>query len=183
VDDEQYIRALAAQAAASLLAPVTPHPEDFFAVADSIATFITGGSQEALSVALDGMARKRDAADQPAQAPLIEPAPPLAVPEPVVDVVAEVTAEPPAVESAGAKVLQFGSAQEPSVKQTAARLQIEKIRKERVTNLMNQASVAKAKIHKQKLVDEAEEAGLNEYTVVPPGAKEPTTLGLYLASL
>ncbi|AXH66246.1 hypothetical protein SEA_SATIS_85 [Streptomyces phage Satis] len=177
MNDEQYIRAMAAQAAASLLAPVSPAPEDYFAVASSIATFIEHGSEAALTKALDDMARKREAVEAavPAPAPVIEP-------QPVVDVVAEVAAEPPK-EEPQAKVIQLGSRQEPPEKQTAARLSIEKIRKERVNNLMGQASVAKAKVHKQRLVDEAQEAGLDEYTVIPPGATEPTTLGAYLASL
>lgn len=174
MNDEQYIRALAAQAAASLLAPVTPQPEDFFAVADSIAIFIAQGSQEALTVALDGMARKSAVAEEPVQQPIVA--------QPIVDVVAEVSEEAP-VEDQGAKVIQLGSREEPPEKQTAARLSIEKIRKERVNNIMGQASVAKAKVHKQRLVDEAQDAGLNEYTVIPPGATEPTTLGAYLASL
>lgn len=168
---DQEIRAAAAQAAATLMAPVQPPPQDYIAVANVIAVYIENGMDPALS--LCGVTAEAPV-ETPAPAPVIES---IHRPDPVPDVIEVAEAEQESEEK-GADVISIGQA---PAKQQAARLIIEKTRKQRVDSIMGQASVAKAKAHKLRLIEEAESAELNEYTVVVKG--QPTTLGAYLASL
>jgi hypothetical protein len=171
---DQEIRAAAAQAAATLMAPVQPPPQDYIAVANVIAVYIENGMDPALS--LCGVTAEAPV-ETPAPAPVIES---IHRPDPVPDVIEVAEAEQESEEK-GAEVISISSIGQAPAKQQAARLIIEKTRKQRVDSIMGQASVAKAKAHKLRLIEEAESAELNEYTVVVKG--QPTTLGAYLASL
>lgn len=165
----EEIRAAAAQAAATLMAPVQPSPADFVATAEVIEAYIEHGKLAAFALCLP-----EDAVQQPPEpVALVEPAPvPLLVPAPQQE-------EPEPQREAEVIPLAVRSA--PNPKQEAARRQIEKTRKTRADAIFKQASVAKTRVHKQRLLDEAEEAELAEYPVVVKG--ETVTLGAYLGSL
>lgn len=168
--NDQEIRAAAAQAAATLMAPMQPMPADFVAVAEVVEAFIRDGKEAAFAltvpvdvpehapvrqIPVEGIRPVQDAA------PLEEPAP---APQP----------EPEA------RVIQMvGRAATP--KQQEARSIIERKKKERVDSIVAEASVAKVKAHKQRLLDDAEGAGLSDYPVVIKGST--MTLGTYLGSL
>jgi hypothetical protein len=166
VNSDQAIRVAAAQAAATLMAPVQPLPADFVATAEVIEAYIRDGRNAAFALCPGGAPPVPD----PQPAPVIEPAP-RAVPDPV-------AAEEPQQD---AEVIPLAARAPVSQKQEGARRIIEKQRKTRVDSIMGQATVAKAKIHKQRLMDEAEENGLSEYMVVVND--KPITLGDYLGSL
>lgn len=170
MDQIQTIRAAAAQAAATLMAPMQPLPADFVVVAEVIEAYIRDGREAAFALCPPEAGQQPEIAQsEPAPAPVIQdaiPAPaPAAEPEP------ERTADVIPLEARG-KV---------SPKQEGARRIIEKHRKERVDSLLAQATVAKVKAHKQRLYDEAEESDLLDYSLVMNN--EPTTLGAYLGSL
>lgn len=169
MNSDQAIRAAAAQAAATLMAPVQPLPADFVATAEVIEAYIRDGRNAAFALCPGEAPPVPD----PQPAPVIEPAPPAprAVPDPV-------AAEEPQQD---AEVIPLAARAPVSQKQEGARRIIEKQRKTRVDSILGQATVAKAKIHKQRLMDEAEENGLSEYMVVVND--KPITLGDYLGSL
>ncbi len=163
------------------MAPVQPHPTDFLAVAEVIEAYIGHGRDYAFAahLAMEAPAeppvQEEQPEAEPEQAPVVEapeePRIPAAVQEP------EPTAEP----ERHAEVISLPARSEMSAKQAGAIGFIEKNRKARVNAIMNEASVAKIKAHKQRLYDDAEDAGLLEYPVVVD--EVTTTVGAYLGSL
>lgn len=173
--NDQEIRAAAAQAAATLMAPMQPNPADYVAVAEVVEAFIRDGKGAAFALTI------------PESAPASEPQPPApAHPVAVEDVrpTEDVTLpeEPvyvPEPEPEAQVIQMMGRTASP--KQQEARSIIERKKKERVDSIVAEASVAKVKAHKQRLFDDAEEAGLSSYPVVINGST--MTLGAYLDSL
>jgi hypothetical protein len=163
VNADQEVRASAAQAAARLMAPIQPSSQDFIFVADLIAQYISSGRDAALA----------QCAPQPLPAE----------PEPVTVHAAEVPVTEKVATSGEAEVFQFADGNKVSPKQETARRILENTRRTRVASILKQATVAKAQAHRQKLVDEAEEAGLNDYAITHPTSGEAMTLGAYLATL
>lgn len=170
MNEDQQIRAAAAQAAATLMAPVQPAPADYVAVAGVIEGYIRGGSEVALTLCSPPEA---ETASPPQPAPVVEtPEESKPVPAPTLTMV-------PELEGAG---MLPPEAQAPvSEKQVEARRFVEKRKKDRVASIMAEASVAKALPHKQRLCDAAEDGQLADYPVVVDG--KPISLGDYLASL
>jgi hypothetical protein len=173
--NDQEIRAAAAQAAATLMAPMHPLPADYVAVAEVVEAFIRDGKEAAFALTV----------------PLTEELPPAAPepPEPVRQVAVEdmrpaqevAPLEEPADEpEPEAQVIQMVG-RSVSPKQQEARQIIERKKKDRVEAIVAEASVAKVKAHKERLLNEAEDAGLAGYPVVIKGSA--MTLGTYLGSL
>lgn len=174
----EQIRAAAAQAAATLMAPMQPVPADFVAVAEVIEAYIGHGKQAAFALCLPpeeapvpqvlpAAAQAGPATPQPEpEAARLEPAPVVA------------TVEDPRQR---ADVIPMTPRDGVSKKQAEARSKVEKVRKERVESIRKEASVAKVRAHKQRLLDAAEESELTEYPVLVDG--ETMTLGAYLGSL
>lgn len=171
--NDQEIRAAAAQAAATLMAPMQPSPADYVAVAEVVEAFIRDGKAAAFALtvpfsdelpapdpAVPPVATEQPHAVQEEQ--IVEEAPPEPEPERQADV----------IQMAGRAV---------SPKQQEARQIIERKKKDRVDSIVAQASMAKVRAHKQRLYDEAEDAGLSEYPVLINNS--PMTLGSYLGSL
>lgn len=177
--NDQEIRAAAAQAAATLMAPMQPMPADFVAVAEVVEAFIRDGKEAAFALTVP--------VDVPEQTPAPEPEPPAPVRQIPVEGIRPVQDAAPLEEPAPApqpepeaRVIQMvGRAATP--KQQEARSIIERKKKERVDSIVAEASVAKVKAHKQRLLDDAEGAGLSDYPVVIKGST--MTLGTYLGSL
>jgi len=175
--NDQEIRAAAAQAAATLMAPMQPMPADFVAVAEVVEAFIRDGKEAAFALTVP--------VDAPAQLPAPDPEPPAQVGQvPVEDAPPVQDATPPEEPSPApepeAQVIQMvGRVASP--KQQEARSIIERKKKERVDSIVAEASVAKVKAHKQRLLDDAEGAGLADYPVIIKGST--MTLGTYLGSL
>jgi hypothetical protein len=173
VNTEQEIRAAAASATARLMCTAPPAPGDFIAMSGVIEAYIRDGQQAAF--ALCGLSQEVQ------QAPRVEE------PEPQADPVAsppsrpEPQPEPAPAAEPEAEVIPLAARGQVSSKQEGARRIIEKQRKARVDALVAQATVAKAKAHKQRILDEAEENRLTDYPIVING--EPITLGAYLASV
>jgi hypothetical protein len=178
----EQIRAAAAQAAAILMAPVQPHPADFLATAEVIETYIASGRNAAFAAHLqmaetiELLVQPEEPQAEPELAPVIESAPQDFPAAPVTQ-----RPELAAVPERHADVISLPSRGEMSSKQAGALDFIEKNRKARVKAIMNEASVAKIKAHKERLLDAAEEAGLLEYPVVVD--RVTTTVGAYLRSL
>lgn len=160
------------------MAPTQPSPADFVTTAEVIEMYIRLGKEAALSLCPPW----EGAIEAPFIPPVIEPLPdpiasPPAPPEPVpLATVVQLPAEP-----RDAEVIPLTARTAANPQQEGARRMIEKTRKARVDSIMNEASVAKVRAHKQRLADDADDAGLNEYPVVVDD--ETMTLGAYLASL
>lgn len=176
--NDQEIRAAAAQAAATLMAPMQPSPADYVAVAEVVEAFIRDGKEAAFALTVP--------VAEDAPPPMPEPVPD---PEPVRQVVVEdirpvQDAPPPegpvAEPEPEGRVLQMVG-RPVSPKQQEARQLIERKKKDRVDAIVAEASVAKVKAHKERLLNDAEDAGLSNYPVVINGSA--MTLGSYLGSL
>lgn len=156
------------------MAPMQPSPADYVAVAEVVEAFIRDGKEAAFALTV----------------PVAEDAPPpMPEPEPVRQVVVEgirpVQDAPPPEESVAepepeGRVLQMVG-RPVSPKQQEARQLIERKKKDRVDAIVAEASVAKVKAHKERLLNDAEDAGLSNYPVVISGSA--MTLGSYLGSL
>jgi hypothetical protein len=176
VNPDQQVRAAAAQATASLMCTVPPPPADFIAMAEVVEAYIRDGKAAAFALCPGTQ-----------EAPLAPPAvaaTPLVQPEPVAPASADAPPEgvqEEQVPERDADVIPLAARGTVSAKQEGARRIIEKHRKERVDSLISQASVAKAKAHKQRILDDAEENDLMDYMIVVKG--EPTTVRAYLGSL
>lgn len=169
----EEIRAAAAQAAATLMAPMQPSPADFVATAEVIEAYIGQGKGAAFALCFPD---EETLAAQVVPA-VIQPQP-VAAPDPQpAPVIAAVAVAP----EQRADVIPMTPRNDISKKQAEARSKVEKVRKERVEAIRKEASVAKVKAHKQRLLDAAEEAELTEYPVLVDG--QTMTLGAYLGSL
>lgn len=183
--DEQQIRAAAIQASAAFCAPLThvnggevASVTNVLFVADVFAGYIEGGWTAALQI--------HDGGSQAGPAdPVIPPVePPVRAvpdePDPQPGPVDENPDTSPAPEPDPGNVIEakFGTG---GNKQGAARSKIEKIRKDHADRILAQASVAKVRAHKDRLIGEAEDCGLEDFPVVIKG--KTMTLGSYLASL
>lgn len=181
MNPDQSVRAAAAQAAATLMAPIQPIPADFIATAEVIEMYIAHGKDAAFALCFP----PEPVAEQPEKTPAVEQeAPAIERPEPaaIQDVPLpplEQPVEPEPVREA--QVIALPQQPRMPAKQEGALRMIEKTKKARVDSLMNVASVAKVKAHKERLIVEAEDAGLSEYPVTVKGLN--TTLGAYLGSL
>jgi hypothetical protein len=173
VNTEQEIRAAAASATARLMCTAPPAPGDFIAMSGVIEAYIRDGQQAAF--ALCGLSQEVQ------QAPRVEESEPQAGPVASPPPRPEPQPEPAPVVEPEAEVIPLAARGQVSSKQEGARRIIEKQRKARVDALVAQATVAKAKAHKQRILDEAEENRLTDYPIVING--EPITLGAYLASV
>lgn len=173
MNTEQEIRASAASATARLMCTAPPAPGDFIAVSGVIEAYIRDGQQAAF--ALCGLSQEVQ------QAPRVEEPEPQAGPVASPPSQPEPQPEPAPAAEPEAEVIPLAARGAVSSKQEGARRIIEKQRKARVDALVAQATVAKAKAHKQRILDEAEENRLTDYPIVING--EPITLGAYLASV
>ncbi len=177
MNPDQSVRAAAAQAAATLMAPVQPIPADFIATAEVIEMYIAHGKDAAFALCFppEPVTEQPQQQEAPAVVEHQEPAAVEDIPLPPL----EQPAEPePAHE---AQVIALPQQSRMPAKQEGALRMIEKTKKTRVDSLMNVASVAKVRAHKERLIVEAEDAGLSEYPVTVKGSN--TTLGAYLSSL
>lgn len=173
MNTEQEIRAAAASATARLMCTAPPAPGDFIAMSGVIEAYIRDGQQAAF--ALCGLSQEVQQASrveepEPQAGPVASP-PSRPEPQP----------EPAPAAEPEAEVIPLAARGQVSSKQEGARRIIEKQRKARVDALVAQATVAKAKAHKQRILDEAEENRLTDYPIVING--EPITLGAYLTSV
>lgn len=173
MNTEQEIRASAASATARLMCTAPPAPGDFIAMSGVIEAYIRDGQQAAF--ALCGLSQEVQ------QAPRVEEPEPQAGPVASPPSQPEPQPEPAPAAEPEAEVIPLAARGAVSSKQEGARRIIEKQRKARVDALVAQATVAKAKAHKQRILDEAEENRLTDYPIVING--EPITLGAYLASV
>lgn len=186
MNEDQAIRAAAVQAAATLMAPVQPQPADFVAVAEVVEAYIREGKGAAFALCPAPESVVTQPEPEPVYAPVStmpRPAPevfrpPVAAVPDQVDLVIEETEE---TEGADAEVIPLAARSSVSPKQEEARRIIERAKKERVDAIVAEASLAKAKGHKQRLADQAEDNGLADYPVVIKG--QAMTLGAYLGSL
>lgn len=173
MNTEQEIRAAAASATARLMCTAPPAPGDFIAMSGVIEAYIRDGQQAAF--ALCGLSQEVQ------RAPRVEESEPQAGPVASPPSQPEPQPEPAPAAEPEAEVIPLAARGAVSSKQEGARRIIEKQRKARVDALVAQATVAKAKAHKQRILDEAEENRLTDYPIVING--EPITLGAYLASV
>lgn len=173
VNPDQQIRAAAARATAALMCTTPPPPADFVAMAEVVEAYIRDGKAAAFALCFEEQ-------EEP-QAPLAAAI--VATAQPVQPEAAPVVEEAPEGQhpERDADVIPLAARGTVQPKQEGARRIIEKHRKERVDSLIAQASVAKAKTHKRRLLDEAEENNLLDYAIVIDN--EPTTVGAYLGSL
>lgn len=176
VNPDQQIRAAAAQATAVLMSSVPPPPGDFIAMTEVVEAYIRDGKGAAFALC-PGMPEVQ----QEAASAAVEPQPAaMAAPVALVPPSAP-QQEEPEEEGQDADVIPLAARGTVSPKQEGARRIIEKHRKERVDSLIAQAGVAKAKAHKERLLNEAEENDLLDYAIVIDNT--PTTVGAYLGSL
>lgn len=184
MDPDQQIRAVAVQAAASLVQRGVS-PLDFLVACDVAASYIANGRDAAIATFL------QDAPDVPQVAQSIEPQPanlvepaqvhhrPAALPTPIP---AQSVRSEPVDKTEGEEIpLEANAPVSPS--QESARRMVEKTRRARAANIAAQASVAKVRAHLANLVTEAEDSLLDDVMVTPPGRNEPIALGAYLSSL
>lgn len=174
MNPDQQIRAAAAQAAATLMAPIQPLPADYVAVAEVVEAFIRDGKEAAF--ALCPPAEETAPVQQsPAPQPEVTSEAPAPRPEPE-----DVRPEP---EPAGqdAEVIPLAARGSVAPKQEGARRIVEDTRRKRAEKIFAEAKMAKVKAHKERLLDEASEAGLSDYPLPIDG--KTITLGAYLASL
>lgn len=176
---EQEIRAAAAQAVAAMCATPPSLIADFVLMAEVVEAYIRDGRAAALDFCLAETPQEEAPAPGAVQADV--PAPLTQVPPEVPPPAPEEATPPSSEPQQDADVIPLAARGAVSPKQEKARRIIEKRRKERVDSLVAQATVAKARAHKQRLYDEAEESQLLGYDLVING--EPTTLGTYLSSL
>lgn len=158
------------------MAPMQPSPADYVAVAEVVEAFIRDGKAAAFALTVPV------AEDAPHPMPEPEPEP---VRQVVVEDIRPVQDAPLPEESVAepepeGRVLQMVS-RPVSPKQQEARQLIERKKKDRVDAIVAEASVAKVKAHKERLLNDAEDAGLSNYPVVINGSA--MTLGSYLGSL
>ena len=113
--------------------------------------------------------------DDPPTIPRINPAPQAASEAPAV------AASAPAPEPQTADVIPLAVRGTVDGKQDKARRKIEGMRHQRAQKLVQQAKTAKVPAHKERLRDEADEAGLTEFQIEIDGKLQ--VLGAYLASL
>lgn len=192
---EQEIRAAAISAAATFCAPIggasnghIPAPEDVLFVADVFYGYVQGGWEEALKVY--ETSEKQQDAPAVRNVELRESPPPedILLPElespPTPPHPAEtlpMAATPKAPERPDADVIPLEARGAATKGQSKARLHVDKIRRQRAEQILNQARVAKAEEHKLRLIDEARDAGLHGFPVEINGQTQE--LGSYLASL
>ena len=201
---EQEIRAAATQAAATFCAPLGSSFDDLLFVAKVFEAQITEGPEAALRVYATGQpsAVTQDAPepepavkdvelreqehpvgdilmmsfdDDPPTIPRINPAPQAASEAPAV------AASAPVPEPQTADVIPLAVRGTVDGKQDKARRKIEGMRHQRAQKLVQQAKTAKVPAHKERLRDEADEAGLTEFQIEIDGKLQ--VLGAYLASL
>jgi len=158
------------------MAPMQPSPADYVAVAEVVEAFIRDGKEAAFALTVPV------AEDAPPPMPEPEPEP---VRQVVVEGIRPVQDAPPPEEPVAepepeGRVLQMVG-RPVSPKQQEARQLIERKKKDRVDAIVAEASVAKVKAHKERLLNDAEDAGLSNYPVVINGSA--MTLGSYLGSL
>ena len=170
MNHEQQIRAAAAQAAATLMAPVQPLPADYVAVAEVVEAFIRDGKEAAFALCFAGQ----------------EQVPPAAAPEQVVPVAMEpppapVIEQEPEDQQADAEVIPLAARGKTSAKQEVASKIVRDTKRKRVESIVAEAGMAKVKAHKERLINDADDAGLSDYAIIIEG--KPTTLGAYLESL
>ena len=171
MNPDQQIRAAAAQAAATLMAPVQPLPADYVAVAEVVEAFIRDGKQAAFAICFTEQPQELPAAAPEQAAPVAAPEPP---PAPA--------AEPePENRQPDAEVIPLAARGKTSVKQETASKIVRDTKRKRVDSIVAEASMAKVKAHKERLINDADDAGLSDYAIVIEG--KPTTLGAYLESL
>lgn len=172
------IRAAAAQAAATLMAPSQPLPANYVGVAQVVEAYIRYGKDAAFALCPSDV--EDEAASHPER--VMESVPEMVAsaentrPAPPVELVTD--SEPIAPD---ADVIPLVARGQVSGKQEDARRIVEKHKRERVDSIVAQASVAKAKAHRQRLIDQAEESQLSGYPIIIEG--KSITLGAYLASL
>lgn len=167
MNPDQQIRAAAAQAAATLMAPVQPLPADYVAVAEVVEAFIRDGKQAAFALCFTEQPQELPAAAPEQAAPEPPPAP---------------AAEPePEDQQSDAEVIPLAARGKTSAKQETASKIVRDTKRKRVDSIVAEASMAKVKAHKERLINDADDAGLSDYAIVIEG--KPTTLGAYLESL
>lgn len=195
---EQELRAVAIQAAASLCAPVSPvdrqeipQVENVLFVADVFQGYIQGGWKQAMAV-YETAARKEEAEAAPE-----EPVKDVELRERAVepDILAEEAAAElparefvPSRETEGdpeptqvADVIPMQARGVVTKEQSKASQYLNRIKRERAAGILKQASVAKTAEHKDRLRNEASEAGLDNFVMTINGVER--SVGEYLASL
>lgn len=162
------------------MAPVQPIPADFIATAEVIEMYIAHGKDAAFALCFPPEPVTEQPQQQEAPA-VVEHQEPAAVEDIPLPPLVEQSAEPEPEPAHEAQVIALPQQSRMPAKQEGALRMIEKTKKARVDSLMNVASVAKVRAHKERLIVEAEDAGLSEYPVTVKGLN--TTLGAYLGSL
>ena len=192
---EQEIRAAAISAAATFCAPIggasnghIPAPEDVLFVADVFYGYVQGGWEEALKVYATSekqqgvpTVRNVELRESPPVEDILlselesQPVPP----HPAEILPAADAREEP--EPRDADVIPMAARGVVTQEQSSARRAVDRIKRQRAMKIFNQAQVAKAAEHKQRLIEEAEDAGLHDFVLEIKG--ESLVLGSYLASL
>lgn len=190
MEPEQHIRAVAAQAAASLVERGVP-PLDFLVACDVVASYVRDGRDAAIATYLQsGPAETEGSQGNTLQdVNLLESAPAPSTPmaastnpaAPLLTSVPAARSKP--VEETQADVLPAAVSAPVPPKQRAALAIVEKTRRDRAQKIANEATLAKAKAHKDRLLGDMQDANLEDVSVMLEGWSEPKTLGSYLASL
>jgi type IV secretory pathway VirB10-like protein len=192
---EQEIRAAAISAAATFCAPIggasnghIPAPEDVLFVADVFYGYVQGGWEEALKVCATSekqqampTVRNVELRESPPMEDILLPeleSPP--TPPHPAETFPAATA-PKAPERRDADVIPLEARGVVTKEQSSARRAVDRIKRQRAMKIFNQAQVAKVAEHKQRLIEEAEDAGLQDFVLEVEG--KPLVLGSYLASL
>ncbi|MFE0472482.1 hypothetical protein ACFW2V_12800 [Streptomyces sp. NPDC058947] len=191
---DQEIRAAAIKAASALCAPVSPvddqqipNVEDVLFVADVFKGYIEQGWEEALRIHNLGNAQPSDSVrdvelrEQKSieDVHLVEPAPPAESAAPA----------GPLLPTQGVKeqgetvadIIPIQARGTVTKEQSEARRAVDRVRRQRAEQIVNQARVAKTSEHKQNLLDQTEAAGLLDFPVEVEGGRQE--LGAFLQSL
>lgn len=192
---EQEIRAAAISAAATFCAPIDgasnghiPAPEDVLFVADVFYGYVQGGWEEALKVYATSEKQQETPTMRNVELRESPPVEDILLPElesqPVPPHPAETLPTPPTSrepERREADIIPLEARGVVTKEQSSARRAVDRIKRQRAMKIFNQAQVAKAAEHKQRLIEEAEDAGLQDFVLEIKG--ESLVLGSYLASL
>lgn len=164
--DDVQARANAITAAAALCGAVGDGlPENVFFVADLFVVYTLEGSDAALAEYARRLALRP-----------VETAPVVELREATPSVLEGILPELPKEPERPGEVFEA-----PAQERTAAFLRIQQGREQRARALVNQAKVAKALDHKKKLIEDAKESGLSDFTLTINGREQE--LGPYLQSL
>lgn len=187
MESDQEIRSHATAVAATLLAPTQPDPIGFILSSEIIATYIKSGREAALDLYYRNFPAGQEGEPvHPVESSIsVETETSQEEGEPSIISTQSEEKAPPLLagrdEEEGGEIIPLAARAPVSDKQLAARRAIEKQRRQRADGIFKQARVAKAASHKEKLLEQTIQAGLDDFVLTIDG--KPSKLGDYIRSI